>query len=339
MTVQTRKLSAGSELKETRQSVLWASRLTWNYVIMNGLAATLATYGLFANSPAVVIGAMIVAMLLGPISSLAVGIIDSNVRLMARSLFTLLVGIVVVCAVSAFWGWVNINAPITNEILIRTAPNLMDLVIATGGGMAGALSLVHKRLATAVVGVAIATALVPPLSSASILVARGDFELALEAFLLTFTNIVGIQFGYALVLWLKNFELVPKKGPQTLLLFVKRSSIGISIMIGLGILLAHNLSATIDKFNFESHTRVVLAQAIESINGSLLNDVRFQKADGKLIIRAIMIGPYAPDNNTVAAFEDRIAPNYLHIPNELRIRFVKTNVITRKGELFNDSNK
>ena len=52
-----------------------------------------------------------------------------------------------------------------------------------------------------------------------------------------------------------------------------------------------------------------------------------------------MIGPYAPDNNMVAVFEDRIAPNYLHIPNELRIRFVKTNVITRKGELFNDGNK
>lgn len=340
MTIQTARRSiAESELKETRQSLLWASKLTWNYVIMNGLAATLATYGLFANSPAVVIGAMIVAMLLGPISSLALGIIDSNIRLMARSLFTLLVGILVVCVISAFWGWVNMNAPITDEILIRTSPNLMDLMIATGGGMAGALSLVHKRLATAVVGVAIATALVPPLSSASILLARGEFQLALEAFLLTFTNIVGIQFGYALVLWLKKLELVPKKGRQTLLLFIKRSAIGISIMIGLGILLTHNLTATINKFNFESQTRVVLAKGIESINGALLNEVRFQAADGKLVIRAVMIGPYAPDNNMVAAFEDRIAPNYLHIPNELRIRFVKTNVITRKGELFNDGNK
>jgi uncharacterized hydrophobic protein (TIGR00271 family) len=330
---------AESELDEAKQSLLRASKLTWNYVIMNGLAATLASYGLFANSPAVVIGAMIVAMLLGPISSLALGIINSNIRLMARSLFTLLVGIVVVCVVSAFWGWVNINSPITNEILIRTAPNLMDLMIATGGGMAGALSLVHKRLATAVVGVAIATALVPPLSSASILLARGESELALEAFLLTFTNIVGIQFGYALVLWLKKLEIVPKKTRQTFVASIKRSSIGFSIMIGLALLLAHNLVAAIDKYNFETHTRVVLAKGMESINGSLLNEVRFQKANGKLIIRAVMIGPYAPDNNTVAAFEEKIAPNYLHIPNELRIRFIRTHVITRNGELFDDDIK
>ena len=326
------------EINEVRENLILASKLTWNYVIMNGLAASIATYGLFANSPAVVIGAMIVAMLLGPIASLALGIINSNVGLMTTSLLTLLVGIVVVCAVSAFWGWVNIDSPITNEILIRTAPNLMDLIIATAGGMAGALSLMHKRLATAVVGVAISTALVPPLSSASILLARGEFELSREAFLLTFTNIVGIQFGYSLVLWLKKIEFVPEKHRQPFLAFITRSSIGLSIMIGLGILLTHNLVSTINKFNFETRTRAMLVKEFESMHGSLLNEVRYQKEDGKLIIRAVMIGPNAPNTNTVAAFEEKIAPNYLKIPNELRIRFIKTNVITSNGELFNDSN-
>ena len=325
------------EITETRENLVWASELSWNYIIMNCLAATVATYGLFSNSPAVVIGAMIIAMLLGPISSLALGIIEGSVNLILKSLLTLITGVLTVCLTSAFWGWLHISSPLTNEIMARTSPNLMDLMIALAGGMAGALSLMHKRLATAFVGVAIATALVPPLASASILLVRGDFTLARGAFLLTFTNIVGIQFGYSLVLWLGNVSLAGKGGESSLISFVKRNMLGLIIMLLLGALLTYNLSSVVGKFNFERTTQKILTKEISAIPGSDLDEIRFDNEGGKLVIRVVVRGPNAPDKNTVAAWESKLAANYLHIPNELRIRFVKTVVITKEGELFNDN--
>jgi hypothetical protein len=73
------------------------------------------------------------------------------------------------------------DIPITSEIMTRTAPNFLDLMIALAGGVAGAYATVSFRLSLALVGVAIATALVPPLASAGILLARGEISLALGA--------------------------------------------------------------------------------------------------------------------------------------------------------------
>ena len=106
---------------------------------------------------------MIVAMLLSPIFSLALGIINSDVKLIIQSLITLTVGLLVVFLIAAILGLIHRSSPITHEILTRTEPNFIDLMIALAGGCAGALSLIHKKLSTAFGGVAIATALVPPL--------------------------------------------------------------------------------------------------------------------------------------------------------------------------------
>ncbi len=325
-----------NQINEARENLHWAAGLSWNYILMNCLSATLATYGLFSDSPAVVIGSMIVAMLLSPISSLALGIIDSDIKLILQSLITLLVGLLVVSATAAIFGLIHHSSPITHEIMTRTSPNFMDLMIALAGGTAGALSVIHKKLTTAFVGVAIATALVPPLASASILLVHGEFGLSMGAFLLTFTNIVGIQFGYSLVLWLSQAELAPGNIKKASWSFIKRNLPGIIIMIALGVVLTYNLSFVISKFNFENNTRTSLAKEITAIKGGYLEDVRFNKEDNKLIIRVVMRGPYEPDTNIVAAMEKKIGPNYLEIPNELRIRFVRTKVLTKDGELFKD---
>jgi uncharacterized membrane protein len=86
------------------------------YLLMNALAATIASYGLFANSPAVVIGAMIVAMLLGPIVGISLALVDSDMRILLKSLFTLLAGIVGVIVTAFIIGAVHKDIPITNEI-------------------------------------------------------------------------------------------------------------------------------------------------------------------------------------------------------------------------------
>jgi uncharacterized hydrophobic protein (TIGR00271 family) len=159
------------------------------FVTMNALATVLACYGLFENSPAVVIG----AMLLGPISGVALGLVDANNRLLRKALATLAGGVAVVYGTAFILGLVHSTFPLTNEIYARTSPNLMDLMIALSGGAAGAYAIVTPRLNLSLVGVAISTALVPPLSSSAICMARGEYRLGLGALLLAFANIVGIS--------------------------------------------------------------------------------------------------------------------------------------------------
>ena len=184
------------------------------HLLMNALAATIASYGLFANSPAVVIGAMIVAMLLGPIVGVSLALVDSDAKILLKSLLSLLSGVVAVLATAFIIGTVHKDIPITSEIMARTAPNFLDLMIALAGGVAGAYATVSFRLSLALVGVAIATALVPPLSSASILLARGEVTLALGALELAIVNLVAIQFSASVVLWLTGFRRVTRTSGQ-----------------------------------------------------------------------------------------------------------------------------
>ena len=169
-----------------RTSIRENAALDLPFLGMNTLAAIIASYGLLANSPAVVIGAMIIAMLLGPISGAALALVDGDNRLLAKSLTTLLAGSAGVFVTAFILGLIHHKIPITHEILARTSPNLTDLMIALAGGAAGAYATVSTRLSGAFVGVAIATALVPPICAGMALVARGEYQLGLNAFFLAF---------------------------------------------------------------------------------------------------------------------------------------------------------
>ena len=153
-----------------------------------------------------VIGAMIVAMLLGPINGLGLALVESDRTLARQALISLLVGGAVVFATAVVIGVIHRDVPLTNEIMSRTAPHLFDLMIALGGGSGGAMATINPRLSIALVGVAVATALVPPMASAGILAARGEFDLSQSALILVFTNMVAIQFAASVVLWLTGFR-------------------------------------------------------------------------------------------------------------------------------------
>jgi len=202
----TTQVGALSHQAEIRSNIVVNSEFDVAYVVMNGLATVIACYGLFSNSPAVVIGAMIIAMLLGPISGVALGLVDRDNALLRKALGTLAGGVAVVFATAFVLGAIHSEISLTTEIYARTAPNLMDLMIALGGGAAGAFAMISPRLSVAFVGVAIATALVPPLSSSAICLARGEYSLASGAALLAFTNIVAIQVASSAVMWLGGFR-------------------------------------------------------------------------------------------------------------------------------------
>ncbi|MDN3446793.1 DUF389 domain-containing protein [Psychrobacter sp. APC 3281] len=303
------------------------------YFIMNILSAIIASYGLVTNSAAVVIGAMLVAMMLGPITGIALAIIDHRMPLLRKSLFTVIIGVSLVVLVGFIVGWLHKDQPLTAEILSRTQPTSMDLMIALAGGTAGAYAMVSPHLSVAVVGVAVATALVPPLAASGILLANGEMQLGLGALLLAATNILAIQFTNALVLWLLGFRRLVDDDykSNTYLTFLQRNAVTLLLLGGLGAYLTINLQTNAKQQVFESSVK-------EAINnyfidqGNVLTNTQFDTSEENQVVRAIVRGETLPSSYDVRQIETLITqdmaenfPEYL--PIKLQLRYLPVQVI------------
>lgn len=197
-----------TEKTEVAKSIIENAQLDISYLIINITATIVACSGLMANSTAVIIGSMLIATLLSPIASTALALTDNNLHGILQGLKTLLIGISLVMAIAFLYGHFFPHIEATDRMLARTEPGIFDFLIAFFGGLAGAISLLFKRYNGVMVGVGIATALVPPLSTAGIFFAKANFELGFKAFELAFINITFILLAYFMVF--KYFKLTYK---------------------------------------------------------------------------------------------------------------------------------
>ncbi|WP_083603607.1 DUF389 domain-containing protein [Psychrobacter sp. C 20.9] len=303
------------------------------YFVMNTLSAIIASYGLVTNSAAVVIGAMLVAMMLGPITGVALAIIDYRMPLLRKSLLTVLAGVFLVILVGFVVGLLHQGQPLTNEILSRTQPTSMDLMIALAGGTAGAYAMVSPHLSVAVVGVAVATALVPPLAASGILFANGEIQMGLGAALLALTNIIAIQFTNAMVLWFLGFRRLVDDDYEsgTYLIFFRRNAVTLLLLVGLGIYLTLNLNSNAKQQTFENNVKEAINEHFID-QGNVLTNIQFDKNNGFQIIRAVVRGETSPNSQDVQQIEDVITkdmaenfPKYL--PIKLQLRYLPVQVI------------
>lgn len=179
---------------------LWRSaESSSNYYLLLFLSGAIATFGLLANSSATVIGAMIVAPLMGPIEGIAFAMVMANRRLFKRACLSLVLGSLLTIGTAAILSGVIGIDSLTEEISARTRPTLLDLGVALAAGGAGALAKSRRGVADALPGVAIAVALVPPLSVIGIGIAFASQQIFLGASLLFLTNLIGIIFSGAIV--------------------------------------------------------------------------------------------------------------------------------------------
>ena len=184
---------------------------SFGFYLMLSLATIIATLGLLADSTATIIGAMIVAPLMNPIMSLAYSLVTSNRMLLRRSAITLVSGVILTIVLAYFSTHLLDITIARQEIIGRGNPNILDLGVAMAAGAAAAFAYTRKSIANSLAGVAIAVALVPPLSvvgiglslgnkiSVEIGLSLGNNNLAFGAFLLFLTNLVGIVFCAVLV--------------------------------------------------------------------------------------------------------------------------------------------
>ncbi|MBE9062624.1 DUF389 domain-containing protein [cf. Phormidesmis sp. LEGE 11477] len=179
---------------------LWRSaESSSNYYLLLFLSGAIATFGLLSGSSATVIGAMIVAPLMGPITGIAFALIMANRRLLRRASLSLALGALLTVGTATLIAKITGIEALTGEILARTQPTLLDLGVALAAGAAGALAKSRRGIADALPGVAIAVALVPPLSVVGVGVAFGSATVFNGALLLFVTNLVGIIFSGGLV--------------------------------------------------------------------------------------------------------------------------------------------
>ena len=168
------------------------ARIRPDYIVLMVLSSLVAGLGLFLNSAAVIIGAMVLAPLMAPMISLSMGVLRNDTMLMRDSALCIGVGVVLALLASALVALVVPMQQMTPEIAARLQPSLLDLGVAIGSGIAGAYAHARESVMKSLPGVAIAVALVPPLCVAGIGLGWMDWQVIGGAMLLFITNLVGI---------------------------------------------------------------------------------------------------------------------------------------------------
>ena len=190
-------------LENVRNNISFSGSNLW--ILM--AAVFIASIGLNVNSTAVIIGAMLISPLMGPIvgAGFALGIFDFV--LLRRSLKNLLIATIASLLVSSLYFWLSPFKEAQSELLARTSPNIYDVLIAFLGGLVGVIAITRVEKGNPIPGVAIATALMPPLCTAGYGLATGNYKFFFGALFLYTINCVFI--GIATFLIVKYLKYPP----------------------------------------------------------------------------------------------------------------------------------
>lgn len=182
-----------------------SSQRSVNFRWMLYLSAIVATTGIVKDSAAVVIGAMVIAPLIGPFTAIAFSALLGDYKLMRRSLTTALYGVIVPLVIASLFGFL-FDLPIeSDEFVERTKVEVMDIILALAAGAAGALSFV-KRVSEALVGVMASVALLPPTVVLGMMLGAGEWQLAITPLLLVLVNIHAIILSAIIVFWVTGIK-------------------------------------------------------------------------------------------------------------------------------------
>jgi uncharacterized hydrophobic protein (TIGR00271 family) len=267
-----------------------ARRLSRFFVLM-GFATALATYGVIADSTAVVIGAMLVAPLMTPLMATSVSLIMGWPRRTSASALVALGGILLAIGLAILIGaGVPFDIPVTNsQIASRINPTLIDLAIAIAAGGAGAFALSRPDVSDALPGVAVAIALVPPLAVVGLMIGQGEGRAAVGASLLFTTNLVAILLTGAVVFVLTGVAPLSQLFQNRTWI---RTSLGLVAALALVILAVLALSG--DRILSESFDRTEAQEAVDAWLGPDSELEPFEVIVGRSGVAVVVVGPNEP---------------------------------------------
>lgn len=316
-----------SERAEIYARIRRDARPKTQFFVLIALSAMIAALGLIVNSPAVVIGAMLVAPLMSPIIGTGLAIVLGDARFLRLALGAVSRGLLMAIFIGALAGLTALNRPFSNEIISRTQPNLFDLGIALFSGAAAAYALSFSQAAGALPGVAIAAALVPPLATVGITFVAGlaalltgqtadGFEYlanSLGALLLFTTNFIAISTAAALVFFVLGFRPTPSKKARREV--QRRSSfmalsllIVVTLVLGLTSFILARESAT------EGRIYSITEQQVTETLGAQLDSLEIvQRQGGLLNLSLTVISPQPIPHSQVVELQQVLAEQFIDL--------------------------
>ena len=292
-----------------------AGALGPRYGFMVVMACGIAMLGLLQDSVAVIIGAMLISPLMGPIISLGIGLATFDLRTVRESLRTLGTGVALALAIAVPVVWLSPLQEATGEILARTRPTFFDLLVAVLSGLAGAYATITRKGET-IVGVAIATALMPPLAVVGFGLAVANWDIAGGAAFLFMTNLLAIALSVTIVARWYGFG-----GADT----PKQTAWQAILIVATFVLLSIPLGLALKRIALQSQTelsvRTALEDAANEVNGRV-SALRVDTTGEGVGVDAVMLVP-AHANGMEARLQRALASR-LNRPVAVRIREVLT---------------
>ncbi len=341
-------LGANQEIKPKRRREIYndvteLSQPVGSFYMMVALATVIAAYGLLINSAAVVVGAMLVAPLMGPIFGIALGLAAGDRRLLWASLRSEVIGIMIAVGVGVLIGLTPWRLPIGEEWMVRSQPTLYDLVIALASGLAGAYALIDDRISPALPGVAIAVAVLPPLAACGLALSAERWEMAGGAAMLFIANFLAIQIAAAVVfsafgmLRVDRDERAPREDEDTAKIrqFLKRFWLSLLVLGVMAWFTTNALIGIAHERRSAVQVREVLQSAVTEIPGARLANTDIQRRSGHLRVTATILTPKAFRRERVAEIEAELRRR---VEGDMRlvIRSVIAQDMSSEGAVFDE---
>ena len=309
------------------------ARPTASYYILVLLSALIASMGLLQDSVPTIIGAMLVAPLMSSVLGLGFAALVDDRRLLRNAVVTLAQGAVLALGVAVLVGLIYAALPfaapdghLPREILLRGRPNPLDLVVALAGGMAAAVALAAPELSPILPGVAIATALMPPLCASGLAGVLGRWDVALGALGLFITNVVAISFASIAVFLFLGFgapqpAYVPhwRDTPQAL-------RIGGALTLLLGVILVYSSTQYARRLAEERRIYQVVREEVERIGLDLENLYYRENTQTGVLELEITVRTSSPLRHEQGkALQERIAAR---LQRPVATEFIQIKVVT-----------
>ena len=269
---------------EVKDDMRMAAVSTVDYYVLIVLAAAIASLGLMLNSAAVIIGAMLIAPLMSPILAMAMSMVIGDIRTLGVGLEAVIKGSTLAIFVGVVMVVISpIDEP-TTEILSRTVPNILDLLVAIFSGLAAGYSVSRKEVSGAIPGVAIAAALVPPLCVVGYGIGIANFEIALGALLLFITNLIAIILAAAVIFLALGFQPARTKKGELL----KNLRLTLISLFGISAILLLITAITVRQANVQQEIDAIFNSAIVA-NSARVQTVDVRREDGAHVVDAVIL--------------------------------------------------
>lgn len=298
-------------IESVKKDMVFRGHTAW--ILM--FSILIASVGLNANSTPVIIGAMLVSPLMGPIVAIGLALGTQDFELLKRALKNLLIAVIISLLTSTVYFLLTPLKEATSELLARTNPTILDVLIAFFGGFAGIVAGSRRERGNVIPGVAIATALMPPLCTAGYGLATWQLNFFFGALYLFFINSVFISLSTVITVRYMKFPRKDFINEETARRIKRMMTIFVIIVILPSLIIFLNV---IKETRFNTNAELFVKEIVKCPNSQLIN-YSFEYSDTTAFVNLYFIGEVVTDSSVHAWM--------MHLPNYNLV--AKNNVINK----------